>query len=145
MLTRRPYYREAVRAAILSLYVHLYRHYAVESGYSAGKRQNNRVQMVKAAIAFIRRHYTEDLSVDKVCSSVGFSKYYLCHAFKEITGRTIIGYINFLRCQNVRGLLAGGQYNISESAAQSGFHNMSYFTRIYKREFGELPSANKEK
>lgn len=143
MLTRRPFYRESVRAAILSLYVHLYRHYTAENSDPAGKRPNNRVQMVKSAIAFLRRHYTEDLTVDQVCSSIGFSKYYLCHAFKEITGRTIISYINFLRCQNARGLLASGQYNISESAAQSGFHNLSYFSRIYKREMGELPSAKK--
>ena len=141
MRDRGPYYRSAVRAAILALYLVLYRDYADEPADEPGKRANNRLEMVKEAVALLRRRYTEELTVDDICREVGFSKYYLCHAFKEVTGQTIIGYLNYLRCRNARSLLATGQYNISESAEQSGFHNLSYFTRTYKKQMGELPSA----
>lgn len=140
MREQNPYYRSAVRAAILSLYLLLYRDYPGEFVQEPGKRANNRLGMVKEAVAVLQRRYTQELTMDDICREVGFSKYYLSHAFKEVTGQTIVGYLNFLRCRNARSLLATGQYNIGESAEQSGFHNLSYFTRTYKMQMGELPS-----
>lgn len=139
----RPCYRAAVRAAIIELYILLCREYAQGTPERETGRADNRLKLCKQVIAFLRRHYAEELSIDDICRTVGFSKYYLCHTFKEMTGQTVVGYLNFLRCQNARSLLATGEYNISESAQACGFHNLSYFTRTYKRQMGALPSAQK--
>ena len=53
-------------------------------------------------------------------------------------------YLNFLRCSNARRLMASGKYNVSESAAMSGFKSLSYFSRVYRRQMGVLPSAESE-
>lgn len=138
-----PYYRTAVRSVILDLYVLLFRSYAGsrdEIPHPAGSR----LEIAKSVIAYLRHHFAEDISMDALCREIGFSKYYVCHAFKEITGQTVVGYLNFLRCTQARALLSAGSGNISQCAAQSGFHNLSYFTRTYKHLMGELPSENRK-
>ena len=89
-------------------------------------------------------HHPEPFSMDSVCRETGFSKSYICHTFKEVTGQTVLDYVNFLRCNHARSLLASGKYNVGESALQSGFSNLSYFSRTYRRIMGELPSVRRE-
>ena len=57
----------------------------------------------------------------------------------------MVDYLNFLRCENAQLLLASGRCNVRESAERCGFHNDSYFTRIYKQQIGELPSETMRK
>lgn len=138
-----PYYKTTVIAEVLALASGLCRCFAAEECSPDGSRRDNRVEMVKSAVSYIRHHCCEELTIDEICRHVGFSKFYFCRTFKEITGSTVISYINYLRCQNARSLLSTGQYNISESAERSGFNNMSYFTRTYKALMGVLPSAQR--
>lgn len=144
MEEKRTHYQSAVRVAILNLFLLLFRYHRAMAE-EAPIRQNNRLEMVKSAIAYIRRAYTWDITVDDICRHVGFSKYYVCHAFKEITGQTIVSYINFLRCNHARSLLAMGRFNIGQCAEQSGFHNLSYFSKTYKKQMGVLPSIENRK
>lgn len=138
MKEKAPYYKTIVKAEVLQLLSRLYRNETDNELISA--LQIHPLDMVRKGITFIRQHYCEELSVDDICGHVGFSKYYFCRNFKRITGKTVVNYINFLRCDHARRLLMTGQCNVSESAERCGFHNMSYFTKTYKKQFGILPS-----
>jgi AraC-like DNA-binding protein len=140
MLNSKSHYKTAVKSAILSILVHLCRYYAVNHTTISHSRGNNKLDMVKAVISHVKTHYKDGLSIDEICSHIGFSKYYCCHTFKEITGRTIVDYINFLRCSHAQKLLSSGKYNVSESAELSGFNNLSYFSKMYKKHMGKSPS-----
>ena len=63
---------------------------------------------------------------------------YKRQVFKEVTRRTPVDYINFIRCNYARNLLLSGRYNVSESAEMSGFKNLSYFSKTYKKYMGCL-------
>ena len=140
MLSRRPHYKVSVKAAILNILIQLCRYYGLDNTTLIHRNGDKKLDMVKATISHIRKHYKEALSIDEVCSQVGFSKYYCCHVFKEITGRTIVDYINYLRCSYAQKQLSSGKYNVSESAEMSGFKNFSYFSKIYKKQMGNSPS-----
>ncbi|MDO5601959.1 MAG: AraC family transcriptional regulator, partial [Oscillospiraceae bacterium] len=101
---------------------------------------NQQVQAVKKMISYLREHFLERITIDELCADTGYSRFYLCHSFKKMTGNTIIQYVNFLKCQHARSLLLEGNHSVSESAALSGFKNDSYFTKTYKAVFGRLPS-----
>lgn len=137
-------YKARVRGYLLELFVLLYRDHSQPGHLEAVPKQNSKIQLVKDAIAYIHAHYSEDISIDEISDALGFSKYYVCHIFKEHTDRTMVDYINLLRCINARSLLSSGRYNISESAVNSGFKNLSYFTRTYKKQMGALPSAHQK-
>ena len=137
MAAKDKYYKEAVRGEIYLLFTSLYRYHSLPGSLSQGSRQDD---AVKSAILYLRAHFREKLTVDAVCRHVGFSKYYFCRMFKESTGRSVLEYIHYLRCAAARNLLETGKYNISESARLSGFPDVSYFTKVFKKQMGILPS-----
>ena len=100
-------------------------------------------EVTKAVIAYIRRHFAEPVTVDGLCAAVCFSRSYVCHAFKEVTGKTVIEYLRMVRCNSARALLADGRYSVTECARQSGFQTPSYFSRVYRQEMGVPPSSHR--
>ena len=145
MLNIKPYYKVSVKATILNILIKLCRYYEVTNTLLINGNGDKKLDMVKATISHIRKHYKEELSIDEICSHIGFSKYYCCHVFKEITGRTIVDYINFLRCSYAHKQLTSGKYNVNESAEMSGFKNLSYFSKVYKKHMGNSPSKEQGK
>ncbi len=91
----------------------------------------------------MKKHYAEPITITNLAATLGFTKYYFCHVFNEITGSTVINHLNYIRCKNARKLILSGRCNITEAAGQCGFTNMSYFARIYKNVIGQLPSETK--
>ena len=133
------YHKIAVKSEALMLSTYLFRTVAQQRvQMESGCRR--RLDMVRAAILYIQNHYAEDITINDICSHIGFSKYYFCRAFHDITGKTVVDTINFLKCNYARKLISSGRYNVSESAEICGFHNLSYFSKTYKQKIGELPS-----
>jgi AraC-like DNA-binding protein len=101
---------------------------------------HRKLSYVKSTLTFIRRKHKEHITLNQICDYVGLDKFYLCHLFKQITGETIVEYINFIRCEYAKKYLASGDFTVIECAEQSGFPDSSYFSRVYKRYMGVLPS-----
>lgn len=134
------FYQQAVHMEIIGMMLTLMRNYRVCDAASRRSNEDYRTRVVKLAISYLREHFLERIEIDKLCAHIDYSKYYLCRTFKEITGFTVIQYVNNLKCQYARNLLLSGQHNVNESAAMSGFSNDSYFSKTYKAVFGKLPS-----
>ena len=133
-----PYYKAAVRAAVTELFLLLFR------GYVAGRvtppqKERGKTEMVRQAISYLRKHYQEEIAIEDLCERTGFSKYYFCRTFKEVTGLTPVDYLNTLRCEQARRLMLEGK-SVGEAAGMTGFHNASYFSKVYQRHMGTLPS-----
>lgn len=131
-----------LKLALLSLAVNIVKNHSEEK-YSPGGHSNPKTETIKKAIEYIKEHYAEQISVEELAGMLGFTKYYFCHIFSEITGSTVINHLNYVRCKNARKLILSGKYNITEAAEQSGFTNMSYFAKIYRSVMGQLPSETK--
>lgn len=73
----------------------------------------------------------------------------LCHmsvpgfrrSFKEYLGYSPIDYRNALRLTHAKKLIMSGEYSVEEAAYQSGFTNLSFFYRLFKRKFGIRPGS----
>lgn len=144
MCSKRPYYESAVKSDVIRLMIHLCRHYKISKPSLPKTKENfTKIDKIKSVISYIKLHYRDDISIDDISLNVGFSKYYLCHNFKDITGKTLIDYINYLRCNYAKILLSSGKYNVSESCFESGFNNLSYFCKTYKKIMGLPPSKQK--
>ena len=113
-----------------------------EKNADTDKESAEKFQIVKQSINYMYEHFSDDISLDVMCSEIGVSKYYFSHIFREITGQSAIPYLNYLRCKNAKKLIKDG-FGISESAFLSGFHNLSYFSKTYKNLMGNLPSEEK--
>lgn len=140
---QRPYYKTQLKSHILTMMIVLGRDFAMnyEKSYDHSG-EYKKLEMIKKALSYIHVHYLDTIIIDELSEEIGFSKYYLCRSFKEITGKTILEYTNFLKCDYARKLIMSGKYNVTESAEKSGFSNQSYFTKTYKKYMGVIPSSH---
>ena len=71
----------------------------------------------------------------------------LCHMsepnfrrlFREYFGMSPVDYRNNIRLTVAKSKLQSSEYNVSEAAYESGFTNLSYFSRLYKKKYGHTP------
>ena len=140
---KNDYFKEFIKSDILQILIHIKRNHAQKNSSLIKIKDNNKILMVREIINYLKENYKEEISIDHICNHVAFSKYYTCRTFKEVTGQTILDHINHIRCINARNLILYNGYTISESAYKSGFNNLSYFSKTYKKYMGLLPSEEK--
>ena len=114
------------------------------SVYDIGKQNKNAHRLVTETITHIRTNYQQKLSLEGIAKNVFTNKYTLSRIFKEMTGQTVIEYVNAFRCRQAAMLIRDGAL-ISESARLCGFSNMSFFTKTFKQYVGYLPSEYKKR
>ena len=59
--------------------------------------------------------------------------------FREYMGASPVDHRNEIRLLHAKSKLQSGEYNVSEAAYESGFSNLSFFIRLYKKKFGYTP------
>ena len=136
------YSNTAILSSLMALFIYLNRRHPKEVR-EAPLSEEKKLKMVRRVLNYLQEHYKEKLTIEDIADTHHFSKSYLSHTFKEITHYSLISYINLLRCQNARALLLSGA-SVSEAAAECGFSDISYFTRVFKNTLGILPSAVEE-
>lgn len=103
---------------------------------------NPRSSHCKNAIKYISKNFMRDITIDEIASHCMVNKSYLSRVFKKETGETMVDFTNMLRCNEARRLLSQG-VSIKEASASCGFNNLSYFSKIYKKNIGYLPSKER--
>lgn len=91
-------------------------------------------------VEYINGHFTEDLSLRSFAKELYLSEGYLSKRLKEILGMSYSEYITFLRIEKSVELLKSGQYKVSDVARMVGYSDYRYFSRVFKRQLGFLPS-----
>lgn len=92
---------------------------------------------------FLNRNYSSDISSKSLEEIYHCNFDYLNRVFKQETGDTIFSTLNRIRIQNAKKYLATGLYTCSEAAARCGFHDVYYFSRVFKKYTGMSPATYK--
>jgi two-component system response regulator YesN len=96
---------------------------------------------VNEVCQYIRDHLADDLNRDRLAAAVFLSPDYLSHVFREKTGDSLTNYITEQRIKRAKELLLTSNHNIRDIALMSGFANISYFAKQFKRLAGKTPQA----
>ena len=86
----------------------------------------------------------EKICVSDICDAVGCSKSTLLSSFKKRYGITVNTYLTSLRLERAKGLLDEGRSSIAEVAAECGFSDQSYFSKVFSAVVGISPSEYRE-
>ena len=132
-----PWDAARIRHAVLGLLIRLCSGYARPAGAAPGKSVS--LERVKKAMTYIRSNLAKSMTLDEIADFVGISKYRFSREFKELTGETVIDSINILRCKEAKQRIEAGM-SVSAAAMSCGFENLSYFTRTFRKHFGQVPS-----
>lgn len=98
---------------------------------------------IDLACAFIRQHFDERISLDQICRHAGLSKSTLLRAFTKSKGITPYRYLETIRINRAKELLARGAQPI-EAALRTGFSDQSHFTNYFGRFIGLTPGAYRD-
>lgn len=90
-------------------------------------------EFIHKALAYIGEHYTEELTLQSVSDQVHISKNYFCLMFKKETGQNFIDYVISLRIARAKHLLLSTPLKIYEVAQEAGFHDVKYFSKLFKK------------
>ncbi|MBQ7643663.1 MAG: substrate-binding domain-containing protein [Spirochaetales bacterium] len=96
--------------------------------------------IVKKAQAFLNRYSLDQISRWQIASEVHVSEDYLTNIFKKELGVSPWDYLIALRIDYGYHLLLTTGIPISEVARRSGFHDSSYFSRVFKKLKGISPT-----
>lgn len=111
----------------------------------AGPTGNRR--LMAKAMQYIEANYTRELTLRQVADSVHMSKNYFCQQFKRYAGENYIDYVIRLRIDRAKELLSRPDVGIRiyEAAEQSGFNDVKYFSKLFKRMTGLSPIEYRER
>lgn len=94
---------------------------------------------LQPAISEMIRHWNENKKVSYYAELCNMGETNFRKLFHEHMGISPIDYRNSIRLTNARNKLQSGEYNVSEAAYESGFSNLSFFIRLYKKKYGHTP------
>ena len=82
----------------------------------------------------------EDINLDQLSFTLGFSKSYLKTSFKKSTGFSIMQYFIKLKMDKAKKLLSQQKFSVSQISDLLGYASIHYFSRQFKVETGMTPS-----
>ena len=100
-----------------------------------------RFKRLLPAVDRLESNPAETLPVSFYAELCGMSIPGFRRSFREFTGQNPVEYRNDLRLRLARKLLTSGECTVEEAAAQSGFTNLSFFYRLFRRKFGQKPGS----
>ena len=136
--------KEKAHAYLLLLAIRLFSDFTDDKKSGINRVSGNKTSLVINVMDYISDNCEKTLSIEEIASYVGYSKYYLCRTFKELTNQTIIEYINRLKCTKAINDLKSGKFTVYETANKYGFENFSYFSETFKKYTGKSPSYYKK-
>jgi AraC-like DNA-binding protein len=95
--------------------------------------------VLKNVITYAEFNFPEPLSLRDLAHRYSINPSYLSMLFRKHLGITMTEFINALRLDHAKGLLKNTALPIKEIAKASGFEDVNYFTRVFKKTEGTTP------
>lgn len=114
---------------------------AENASWTSGHAQQSSLPgSVELMMTFIRHHISEPLPVARVAESAQCSETTAQRLFTQHTGEPIQSWIRGIRLREAAALLRTTGLRVSEVAALVGYSDPLYFSRAFRRAYGEAPS-----
>lgn len=107
--------------------------------YRVGQTDLHRDEAIAHVQAYLAKHFGSALTIADLAAVAGLGERTFNRRFKRATGQVPLDYLNTLRLRTARELLQQSNLAISEIAQTCGVPDPNYFSRLFKREFGETP------
>lgn len=128
---KQPKFALAVKAKLLDILVYLVRSPQQQASI-AGKNGYN-AKYIEESMIYIGDNLDKPLPLEQLAKRCSMSVSYYSMLFKKMTGISPGLYITERRLDLAMELLENPDYNISEAAAKSGFHDITNFNKIFKK------------
>lgn len=110
-----------------------------ENGFIIENDKSGRNTVEKEMISYIQQSFTGEISLKEFGEQFHLSEKYVSQYFKEHFHITLSKYVTYLRLEHAKQLLQNSDIPVTEVAMLSGYQNVSYFIRSFKKTYGVSP------
>ena len=123
----------------------LYRLLGTVWGAPVQEAEYKRASRIAEGVILLEQNYIDSIPISRFAEACHVSENTFRLLFHKQYKTSPVQYRNRLRIARARELLTEGSCTVSEAAWATGFENVGYFCRLYKRITGENPSLTKRK
>lgn len=130
--------------SILKYALRYYKRQFINRSVSSGKTVSKFNEVLSV---FVENGVLQDKglpSVSQIAERLNMSRRYLSDLLKQETGKTAIELIHLSLINEAKNRLRNQDQTVSEVAYQLGFDNLSYFSKLFKKEVGLSPMEFKK-
>ncbi len=91
--------------------------------------------------AFLSENYTSEVSLETIAAIANLSPTSFCRFFKKIARQTFVEALTNFRVNHAANLLSSTEKPVADICFESGFSNISYFNKAFKKTLGQNPVA----
>ncbi|OKP78542.1 DNA-binding response regulator [Paenibacillus sp. P3E] len=99
---------------------------------------------IDVALHYIKEHFYEDLSLEKMASVVFLNPAYFSQLFKQKTGQGYKEYVTSLRLEQAKLLLLNPKLKLAEIAERVGYQDMKHFTQMFRKRYQLTPTEYRQ-
>ena len=130
-------YQMGIKGCLMILLFHLYTH----NSKTTQVKQQKSLEKLKLVLEYIHNNYQNSITIEEIADICHYSPSHFMKFFKETMGCGFIQYLNDYRLTLAAQLLQTTDDNILNISQQTGFENLSYFNRLFKRKYNRTPSV----
>ena len=126
---------------------HIERHFSHEirraydqTSFIDKKNQNHPDESILQAQLWMKDNLTEQITTKKLAQQNDMSIRNFARRFRSATAMTPMQYLQNIRIDTAQDLLQYSNLNIAEIAERTGFNDLSYFAKIFKKQRSISPS-----
>lgn len=106
-----------------------------------GAQLNRNQKTAEDIMNYITQNYAGDISLDVLADYFRISKTYINRLLKKNTRKSFLENLMDIRLTKAEQLIAENRYKIYEVAEKVGYHDLSYFIRVFKKKYGVTPNV----
>jgi two-component system response regulator YesN len=108
------------------------------------KLGNGSNTIIEQTCSYVLEHVGHALAIKNIAEALFLHRSYLSEVFKRQTGVRLNEYIRLVKLERAKKMIADGQLLNYQIANQLGFKDVEYFSRLFKKYTGMLPSEYHE-
>lgn len=129
-----------------TLFMRLTERIAATFSNSTLYRENDELFRLSELVGYLERHRAEPLAVAALAERAAMSPATLNRAFRRAVGKSPLHYLNDLRISGAEQLLLDKpELPVAAVAAECGFADSNYFSRLFKKRTGHTPRAFRQR
>ena len=136
--SRQDGYLQVIRSSLIKLLIFVFRLYKSDTAWDNRKPVYKKI-IVDNTIAYMRRHYAEDISCDFLAGRAYLSLSYFNKVFKEISGTSANKELQNIRMEAACKLLQNTTLSVEEIAKKTGYSDTKYFYTLFKKQHSTTP------
>lgn len=102
------------------------------------------IDVIRKAVDYIRRNYSQKITLDDVATHVYLSPSYFSKVFKDEMGGNFNEFLNKVRIDKSKKMLLNEDVKLVDIPGIVGFEDQSYFSKVFKKLTGTSPGKYRE-